>query len=347
MAPGLDFPAFDPHPLLAHPYAMTLASTFPRRESAQLRAAAEERVVPTTPGNRVRVRRHRHGDGARPWVVLLHGLAGDLTAPYVVGTAEKAFRAGFDVARMNARNCGGTEELAAGSYHGGTTEDLLAVATALAADEGAPRVYLIGFSLGANMALRLAAELGDDAPRWLAAAACLSPCVDFAASVDVLERSPFHRLCQRRFLRSLRRMLRRRDELHGLRLDLSGLDRIRSLREFDARFTAPLGGFDGVDAYYEQASAVTQLPRVRIPALLVAARDDPLVPFATFERDEVRRNDRLTVLATARGGHVSFLARRPARGTDGRDADRRWGECRLIGFCRALERGASGDDLPR
>jgi predicted alpha/beta-fold hydrolase len=336
---AIDFPPFEPHPALRHPLAMTVAGALPRREPPALARSRSERVFSTVGKNRVLARCHFQRERERPCLLLVHGLVGDLSSPYVVGTAEKGFARGFHVVRANARNCGGTEALAEDSYHGGTTEDVLAVAQALAR-EGVPRVYMVGFSLGGSMALKLAGELGAEAPAWLAGVAALSPCLDFAAAAERMNADAFGRLCQRRFLRALRGIVQRRSRLYGAVDAQADLARARTIREFDARYTAPLGGFDGVEDYYARASGIAFAHGVRVPTLLVAARDDPLVPFATLERPEIAGNPFLSVLATERGGHVAFVGARPSRTASGTDPDRRWGENRLVQFCAELERRA-------
>ena len=186
------------------------------------------------------------------------------------------------------------------------------------------------------MVLKLAGELGDDAPPELIATASLSPCIDFGAAADRMNASAFGRACQRRFLRSLRGIVRRRKELFDPSLDLRGLDRIRTIRDFDDRYTAPMGRFDGVEHYYAEASGLRVVERVRVPSLLVAADDDPLVPTEVLDRPEVR---------SPHGGHVAFLGAAPAVGGAGSaDPDRRWGENRVVQFCvdRARARGWRG-----
>jgi hypothetical protein len=332
-----DFPPFQPHPGLLGGARMTLIGGLPRRETAALRASAVDRTFDGEDGNRVRARCHPQPRSDAPYVVLLHGLAGDHRSPYVVGTATKAFARGFQVVRLVARSCGGTEELALGSYHGGLTGDVLRVCATLAAERGA-RVYLVGFSIGANVVLKLAGELGPEAPAWLAGVATLSPCLDFGAAADRMGATAFGRFCERRFLGSLRTIVRRRRELHDPALDLDGIDAIRSIRAFDDRYTAPLAGFAGVEHYYAEASAIRLVERVRVPALLIAARDDPLVPFETLERPEVQANPWLRVLATDHGGHVAFLGSAAARAGGWTDPDLRWGENRLVQLCEWFER---------
>ena len=345
MSEAPDFPPFRPFPGLGSGVLMTAAGALPRREPAALVESAVDEVLAGDGENRIGVRVHERPEPDAPWMILAHGLVGDVGSPYVVGTAAKAFARGFHVVRMNARNCGGTEHLAAESYHGGVTGDLLRLVRHLIDGRGATRVCLVGFSLGGNMVLKLAGELGDDAPAELIATASLSPCIDFGAAADRMNASAFGRACQRRFLRSLRGIVRRRKELFEPALDVRGLDRITTIREFDDRYTAPMGGFDGVEHYYAEASGLRVVDRVRVPSLLVAADDDPLVPTRILDRPRVRENSALQVLRSPHGGHVAFLgAARAAGGAGSSDPDRRWGENRLVQFCveRARARGWSG-----
>jgi len=337
-----EFPPFRPFPGLGSGALMTTVGGLRRREPDALRRTAVERVFDGEGRNRVTARCHLQARSDAPCVVLVHGLVGDLGSPYVVGTAAKAYAQGLHVVRLNARNCGGTEALAADSYHGGVTEDLRLVLVHLVEAMAMTRVYLVGFSLGGNMVLKLAGELGSGAPEELAGIATLSPCLDFGAAADRMNATAFGRACQRRFLVSLRQIVRRRKQLHDPGLDLRGIDAIRTIREFDDRYTAPMGGFDGVEHYYAEASAIRLMDRVRVPSLLVASRDDPLVPFEALESPAVRGNGALEVLATDRGGHVAFLGLRPARNGHYADGDRRWGENRMVQFCmhRERERGA-------
>ncbi len=344
MAPStFDFPPYVPHPLLAHTYAQTFVGALPRSIPARLEATGVERVFDTVDGNRVLSSCHwqeeRH---ERPTLLLVHGLVGDWTSPYVLGTADKAFARGFNAVRINVRNCGGTEELAPGAYHGGMTDDLRAIGEELAERDGLTRIYVCGFSLGGNMALKLAGELGDDTPEWLRGVATMSPCIDFASSADCLDANLFNRMCQHRFVKGLKRIVRRRKELHQPEISLDGIESIRTVRDFDDRYTAPLAGFRNADDYYERASALPWIPRICVPVLIAAARDDSLVPFESFEREEVTGNPRVTLIAPDRGGHTAFIAREPARSASYADEDRRWGENRLVQYCLDLDARGNG-----
>ena len=224
----------------------------------------------------------------------------------MIRMADAALEAGFVVHRFNLRGCGGTEFLAPTFCHGGLTADLLSYLLRLDRDRRTP-VYLIGFSLGGNIALKLAGELGEDGDRLLAGVCAASAPVDLEASARRLA-APANRLYQWRLLRGLRRRL---ELVHRAVPDLwpiDGLGQVRSLLEFDARFTAPRHGFESAEQYYRTQSAAAFLPEIRVPALIVHAKDDPIVPFRQFEHTALAGNPAITLVAPDSGGHLGFLS---------------------------------------
>ena len=155
-----------PHPLLKGSHAQTLgAYAWPRR--FRLRAPDDEmRLFQVAPDTQVLARCRWHANRREhPTVVIWHGIEGSSDGVYMLATAQKAFSAGFNVLRMNLRNCGGTEHLTPSLYHGGLSDDLRAVVTELIERDELARIFLIGFSLGGNMVLKLAGEYGDEVLR--------------------------------------------------------------------------------------------------------------------------------------------------------------------------------------
>ncbi len=340
-APAIDFPPYEPHPLLARPAVMTWIGTLPRRGIGALVAREESFEVRVDASTKVRVALDRPvGSTPRSAIVILHGLVGSSASIYVLGTAQKALERGFLVARLNARNCGGTEALTREVYNGGQTEELDAVARELVEREGVERVHLVGFSIGGNQVLRLAVGYGDAPPPWLASIGALSPCIDFAASVATFQLGLFQRAVQRRFVQGLKAIVERRHALDPSSISLAGIDGIRTVRAFDERFTAPLSGYANAADYYAQAGVRTNLAPIRVPTLVLTARDDPLVPVETFEALAIGPAP-IQVVITERGGHVAFVGKRPARTTTWSDADRRWAENRAVQFAFAHDARAS------
>lgn len=330
---------FRPHPLFRSGHAQTLAAyAWPRRRLLRGARADEERLFEVEAGVRVLAHcRWQPGErAAHPTLLLVHGLEGSSASTYMLGAARKAFGAGFNVLRLNLRTCGDTLHLTPTLYHSGLSDDLLAVVNELAARDRLTRIYLGGFSLGGNMSLKLAGERGDALPAELRGVCAVSPSVDLASCADAIERRA-NWLYNRRFLRSLKRRMRRAQRLYPDRYDARDLKLVRSIRDFDARFTAVHGGFRDVDDYYARASSLPLLARVRRPALIVHAQDDPFIPFAPFRRAAPDANPYVILLAPPHGGHVGFLADR----TPGED--RFWAENRMVEFFRLLDAQATGD----
>ncbi len=264
----------------------------------------------------------------RPTLVALHGLEGSSTAHYMKGMAEKAFRRGFNVVRLNQRNCGGTESLSAGLYHSGLTGDPLAVLRELIDRDRLHAIAVAGYSLGGNLALKLAGELGDQAPPELRAVAAVSPTVDLDSAVDAIERRS-NWIYQWHFMISLRRRIKRKARLFPDLYRVDGIRRIRTIRQFDDAFTAPHHGFRDAADYYYRASALRVIHRVAVPTLIISAADDPFVPVEPLLDTRVRGNRHITLAITRFGGHCGFIGPRE----DGDDGY--WAERRLVEFAAA------------
>ena len=266
---------------------------------------------------------------ARLTVIILHGLEGSSDSQYVVGNANKMWLAGFNVVRMNMRNCGGTEALSPTLYHSGLSGDIGAVLNALAARIGLEHFALCGYSMGGNLVLKLAGELGASEPR-LRAAATVSPALDLGESAEALHAS-INRLYELRFLRGLSKRYRRKAELFPGLYDPARADRLRSLIEFDDRITAPYSGFRDAADYYYRAAAARVLERIAVPTLILHALDDPFVRLTPESRTAIARNANITLIDTAHGGHCAFLAKAvPTQQDDGY-----WAESTVLRFLKA------------
>src|SRR5437867_2071238 len=156
----------------------------------------------------------------RPTLVALHGLNGSSEAPYMRGLAAKAFARGMNVVRLNQRNCGDTEHLSAGLFHSGLTADVKYVVEELMTVDGLPLIAIAGYSLGGNLALKLAGEYGDNAPRPLRAICAVSPIIEISQCVRALEQ-PANLLYQWNFVRDLKRRMRRKDRFRPGLFDLT------------------------------------------------------------------------------------------------------------------------------
>jgi uncharacterized protein len=263
-----------------------------------------------------------------PTFLLLHGLEGSSLAHYICGISDKAWAAGWNVVRLNQRNCGGTEHLSRGLYHSGLTHDPSFVLRELIEADGLRAIAIAGYSLGGNLTLKLAGELADAAPPELVAVCAVSPTMDLAGCVAALERRS-NRVYEWNFVRNLRARMKRKSAAWPDAFDLSPLRRVSTVRHFDEAFTAPHHGFRDAADYYHRASALRVIDRVRVPALIITSEDDPFVPPAPFREALVTSNPHVRVVITRSGGHCAFVER-PSPGYDGY-----WAEREVVRFAAA------------
>jgi predicted alpha/beta-fold hydrolase len=304
---------------------MTLFCWAARRRFAL--PAPEARLLQVTPETQVLAHCYWQPDRAsRPAILALHGLEGSSSAHYMLGIADKALRAGFNAILLNQRNCGGTEHLGPGLYHSGLVEDAALLIRQIAETDGITRVVAAGYSLGGNLALRLAGTHPRGSLPTLSGVCAVSPVLDLEACIRALERrSNF--LYQWNFMRNLRGRMRRKAAHFPGAFDLSRLDAIRTVRQFDAAYTAPYFGFGSAEDYYHRAAALRVIDRIEVPALVITAEDDPFVPHQSFSDPAIASNPHVTLVVAKHGGHCGFLAE-----AHGPDDDGYWAERQVIDF---------------
>ena len=288
-----------------------MAGNYWLRTVDEARFPTRRTLYATEPGTRVMVEENRPAGRVRGEALLMHGLEGSSQSGYMASMAQRLAEAGLAAHRMNMRSCGGSEHLTPTMYHSGLTGDMLAVLQRFRA-EGRGPLLLIGYSLGGNVVLKLAGELGAQARELIAGVCAVSTPIDLALCVNEIGRRA-HGLYERRFVRRLCDRYRRKHALDGERFPLDGLEQVRTIYEFDDRFTAPAFGFGDAANYYRTQASIRFLPSIRVPSLLVQAQDDPLIPFEMFGRQEVRSSPYLTLVAPEHGGHLGFLSRRRPR----------------------------------
>lgn len=244
--------------------------------------------------------RLRRASGSSTILVLVHGLGGSSESSYMLRTADAAESFGLSTLRLSLRGADGRGE---DLYHGGLSGDLASV---LGSPELAPyaRVLLFGFSLGGHLSLRFATEAGD--PRLGAVAAACAP-LDLERSVAAIDR-PVGWLYRRYVLAGLSRMYAEVSARREMPLAPDAARRIRTLREWDRRTVVPRFGFAGAGDYYARASVAGRTDRLRVPALLVAAEDDPMVMPDAVHPGLGRASDHLCVRWVRHGGHLAFPA---------------------------------------
>ena len=319
---------FDYHPLFTGGHTQTLYAWARTRHLPELPAPVE-RYFDVADDARVLAHCHWHDSPAtHPTIILLHGLEGSSAAHYMRGIADKAWAAGWNAVRLNQRNCGHTEHLSRGLYHSGLIQDPLFVMRELIDRDGHTSIVVAGYSLGGNLAIKLAGDLGDAAPTALKAVCAVSPTLDLARCVHALERRA-NMVYQWNFVRQLKARMRRKAAAFPGDFSLDALDSIWTVRRFDELYTAPHHGFLDAADYYQRASALRVVDRIHVPALIMTAEDDPFVPTDPFRSTEMTGNANITVVVTPHGGHCAYLEH-GANGYDGY-----WAEREILRFAQA------------
>jgi len=239
-----------------------------------------------------------------PVVLLLHGLEGSSSSPYIRGMVKSLVNLGCCCAAMNFRGCSGELNRLQRSYHSGATDDLDEIITFLSERHPDSSLHAIGYSLGGNVLLKWCAETGKQNP--LNAAIAVSVPYRLAVASTTLDRKNFFsRLYRWRLLRSLKNKVMKKIQLGILEQDETEIQHIQSFYDFDDRVTAPLHGYKNADDYYSRASSYSHLDKIQIPTLLLHAIDDPfmdsnVIPDTTDEMPSV------TLDLSPNGGHVGF-----------------------------------------
>lgn len=235
--------------------------------------------------------------------ILSHGLEGSSEAIYVRGMATSLAAAGWDVAAWNYRGCGGVPNRLPRSYHSGESGDLRQVIAHAA--QAYAKIALVGFSLGGNITMKY---LGEAAPHAaVIGGVAISAPVDLASCAVALDDRPGNRIYLGRFLRTLILKMEAKARQFPDHVSVEGVRRIRTIREFDDRFTAPLHGFRDANDYWARASSLPHLAAIRVPALMLNARDDSLLAAASFPEEIARASRFLHLETPCHGGHVGFI----------------------------------------
>ena len=217
------------------------------------------------------------GAAQAPQLVLFHGLEGSSASPYARALADVAAQWGWSYAVVHFRGCSGQINRAARAYHSGDFEEIDWVLRRLATTSAGP-LYAVGVSLGGNALLRWAQEADHQATARVAAVAAVSAPLDLTACGHAIDSGINRWIYARHFLSTMKpRAVAKWKQYPGL-FDLQRLLRARTLFEFDDVFTAPLHGFAGASDYWARAAARPHLQRIRIPALILNATNDPFYP---------------------------------------------------------------------
>ncbi|GAB2978670.1 alpha/beta fold hydrolase [Mucilaginibacter puniceus] len=234
-------------------------------------------------------------------MIICHGLEGNSRSHYVQQMAQHFSVSGWDILAMHSRSCGREMNRLPVLYHAGFTNDLDVVVNKYAKNYNS--VVLVGFSFGANMLLNFAAR--HTIPTNLRAIATFSVPCDLQKSEQKIDRL-INRPFARKFLFKLKNKVRKLDIHHPGIVDITVLDRITSLRDFNANFTAPFFGFQSSDDYYASGSCLDSLRKIAVPTLVVNAQNDPFLSKTSYPKDIANSSDYIFLDMPKRGGHSAF-----------------------------------------
>jgi predicted alpha/beta-fold hydrolase len=234
-------------------------------------------------------------------IALLHGLGGSHTSTYMIRLSRKFYELGKRVIRINLRGCGSGLGLNKKTYMGGNSADIISVLQLLKMEAPLSPIHLIGFSLGGNIILKMAGELGEKASSLLTKMSAICPSLDLGQNLKSLLH-PSNRLYHRYYL-SL--MIKQGKQWVGNR-------HIGSIQEFDEQITAPLWGFSSIHDYYEKCSSLKYIPLIRIPCDLLFAADDPFIDYKTLL--SVKLSETSSAHLTQNGSHMGFIGRTSQKG---------------------------------
>lgn len=237
-------------------------------------------------------------------MVLIHGLAGSHTSPYLVRISKRLYKMGIRSVRLNLRNCGSALGLSKKIYHSGCSCDVIMALKQLKKKFPLSPHLLVGFSLGGNIALKCAGELGSEIEKYIHEIYAICPPLKLSSSMHLLSLSK-HKIFEQYFLKSMQTQL---DLLRKKRQDFIApkYNHINRLKTFDDKVIAPLLGFSSGEDYYEISSSINYISKITIPSKVLFAKDDPVINFNDINAIQTPPN--MDVITTSQGGHLGFLS---------------------------------------
>lgn len=312
---------FRPHQLLKQAHLQTIGGYFFGGRPTQY--TATKRIVDLFDGDQLVI----HDDRPKNWregdriAILLHGFCGSHVSPYIQRLAYKLEQRNIRSIRVDFRGFGESTFVSKSHLYGGCSHDVESVVQHVHELSPESNISLVGYSIGANILMKLLGEWGASYPEYVESAVAVSPPIDLVYASWNLRRMG-NRIYETNFVNTLKRtMSQRRRKVPGL-LDTGMKPLPNRLVQWDDQLTAPIWGFDNATDYYEKSSAGPLLGQVQVPTLMLWAKDDPIVPIDSYQRFSLSRA--IEILETEHGGHLGFVGRKSA------DEDRYWMDWRIL-----------------
>ena len=267
--------------------------------------------------------------GSEKLVILCHGLEGNSRRPYMKGMAKYLSSKDYDVLSWSYRGCGDEMNLMPQFYHSGASYDLDQVIRHVLELDKYKSIQLVGFSLGGNLILKYLGEEWES-KKSIRSGVAISVPVDLeGCSVEI--HKPHNWIYTNRFLATLRKKVKEKSEIFPDVIDKGKLKDVKTLRDFDNIFTAPVHGFTGASEYYETCSAIRFIENIEVPVLIINAVNDSFLSESCYPKEQVNKMKNLAMLMPERGGHVGFC---PSSG-----GGIYWSEIKTYEFLNSMNQG--------
>lgn len=244
--------------------------------------------------------------GNNKLAILSHGLEGSSHRSYMIGMARALNSSGWDALAWNFRFCSGEPNNKLRMYHSGTTDDLATI-IAHAQKNVYKEIALIGFSMGANQILVYLGQQGDRVPKIIKKAVVFSVPCDLKGSANKLAKWS-NKIYMNRFIKMLGEKIEYKSKMFPDQLSFKGYENIKTFKDFDDRYTAPIHGFKNAEDYWAKCSSKQFIKGIKRPALIVNALNDPFLSKSCFPYDEVADNSFVSLETPKNGGHVGFVS---------------------------------------
>jgi uncharacterized protein len=244
--------------------------------------------------------------GSNKLAIISHGLEGSSHRSYVVGMVKMLNRNGWDVLAWNYRSCSGEMNRRLRFYNSGTIDDLECVIQHAVKTESYKEIVLTGFSMGGNLSLLYLGSKGSRVDSIIGRAVVFSVPCDLKASTQELAKFK-NKIYMGRFLKTLHQKIRAKMKLMPGQINDVDYHLIKNFKDYDDRYTAPLHGFNNAEDYWDKCSSNRFIPEIKIPTLIVNARNDPFIADGCYPVRETSYSKCVYLEMPASGGHVGFM----------------------------------------
>jgi len=236
--------------------------------------------------------------------ILLHGLEGNAQRSYIKAAGLQLVNSNWDIAAVNYRGCSGENNLAYQSYHSGKTDDLEVIINHILEKDTYQEIVLLGFSLGANLLLKYLGER-NNVPFEIKKGVAISVPTSLRGSLESLMK-PENWLYSKAFLINLRKKYRLKIKQHPSKMNVSDLNKIKTLKDFDDMYTSKAHGFKDAYDYYKKNSSNQFIPNIKIPILILNAKNDSFLNKDCYPYRIAENSKNIFLETPLYGGHVGF-----------------------------------------